>query len=850
MDPALFSLYRYTPAFVTESPLRRATRGMLRGMRSTRDAWRSIVKTPGLAIAAALCIGLGAAATMAVATLVDSVLVRPVPFPQADRLIRVWLEEPGVDPHVSLSIPESRELRALPAFAPALATARVRTTVVAGDRAERMRGEGVDAGYFDVLGLRPAMGRLLEPADHQPDAPAVVVLGHAFWLRAYGGSAAAIGSLLKTGRATYTIVGIAPRGFAGTVEDDQVEFWTPLEKYEPSQMLTDRDARQTWMVARLAADARLPDAVAQLAALEKAWVARDPERYRHLRLHAEPFGESWRRGFRAGTLLLVGAAGALLAIAALNVGCLLLARVLDRRRELAIRAALGAGRSRLARQLIVESLIVSAAGAVLGILAGPAVLEAVLAMSPVALPSYVSVSPDLRVTLAALTALVMAALVAGTVPAFVGSTSHASAAIGSRGTASAPGEKRWVTVLIASETALTLVLLVCGTLMLRSYDRLASLDLGFRREGIARLAVTLSAADGGPLNARAAVYDRLRRAVAAVPGVTSVGFVTPTLPPWDADRTRVRFDDLDPRSAELGVPAGLHVVDEGLLPTLGIPMVAGRNFAAREAAAVAIVSRGLADRMGGAEAAVGRSITLPEDPAMMSRLAGRFTIVGVAENVAWDGLVEQDTRRMIHYTSAADPRAGRWDVYVPLSRLPQSIISIAAATDGSATALVEPIRRAVAGVTPTSAVHWTGVMDDEVALEYAPAKFYGVLIALFSASAMLLTGAGLLALLWHASVRRTAEMGLRFALGATRTGVALLIVRAGMAPIVTGVLAGLVGALWAADAIKALLYDVPPFDPLAFAAAFALLAGVAALAAWLPARRAARVDPLVALRSE
>jgi predicted permease len=551
-------------------------------------------------------------------------------------------------------------------------------------------------------------------------------------------------------------------------------------------------------------------------------------------------------------MLLVGAAGALLAIASLNVGCLLLARVLDRRRELAIRAALGAGRARLAGQLLAESLLVSAAGALLGIVIGPAVLKAVLAVSPVALPSYVSVSPDLRVTLAALAALVVAAVVAGTVPAFVGSTSgvSTSASLGSRGTVSAPGEKRWVTVLIASETALTLVLLVCGTLMLRSYDRLASLDLGFRRQGIARLAVTLSPEDGGPPTAREGVYDRLRRAVAAVPGVKSVGFVTPTLPPWDADRTRVRFDGLDPRSAEQGVAAGLHVVDEGLLPTLGIRIVAGRNFAGREPAATAIVSRGLADRMGGVESAIGRTIDLPDDPAMMSELAVTFTIVGVAENVAWDGLVEQDTRRMIHYASAADPRAGRWDVYVSLARLPQTIVSIAAATDGSAEGLVEPVRRAIAAVTPTSAVHWAGVMDDEIALEYAPTRFYGVVIALFSASAMLLTGAGLLALLWHASVRRTGEMGLRFALGATRTRVALLIVRAGIAPVLAGVLTGLLGALWAADAIKALLYDVPPFDPIAFAAAFALLAGIAALAAWLPARRAAAVSPLVALRSE
>ena len=271
---------------------------------------------------------------------------------------------------------------------------------------------------------------------------------------------------------------------------------------------------------------------------------------------------------------------------------------------------------------------------------------------------------------------------------------------------------------------------------------------------------------------------------------------------------------------------------------------------ANSPAPVAIVSRGLADRMGGMAAAVGHAVEFPPDPSMMSGLSGRFIVVGVAENVAWDGLAEQDTRRMIHYGSGADPRAGRWDVYVPLSRSAQTIVSIAAATDGSPALLIEPIRRAIASVAPTSAVHWTSTMEEEVALEYAPARFYGVLVAAFSTSAMLLTGAGLFALLWNASVRRTGEMGLRFALGASRRSVAFLVVRSGARPVIVGVAAGLIGSLWVAGGVKSLLYEVSAFDPVAFASALLLLAIVSAVAAWLPARRAARVDPLVALRAE
>jgi len=820
-------------------------------MSTLRSAWRSLIRSRSLSLAAALCIALGAAATMAVVTLADAVLLRPVPFPQADRLVRVWLDERGVDPRVSFSIPESRELRALPAFDTAIATARVRALAVAGDRAERLRGEGVDGGYFDLLGVRPAAGRLLDARDHLPGAAPAVVLGYGFWMRALGASPAAIGGVLKTQRATYTIVGVAPRWFTGTVEDDVVEFWIPIERYEPRQMLTDADARQTWMVARLAPGSDLAAAGAQAAALAGAWKERDPRRYRNHGLRVEAFGENWRRGLRGGTAMLVVAAASLLAIAALNVGCLLLARVIDRRRELAVRTALGATRGRLLAQLIAEALILSVAGGALGMAAGPAALTALLGLSPVALPGYLVVAPDIRVALASVAALVLAALAAGTLPAMVGAGADVAPALASnsRGTTAAPGERRSVTLLIAAETALTLVLLVTGGLLLRSYDRLSSLDLGYRREGIARLAVTLSAADAGPAAARNTVYERLRAAVAAVPGVESIGLVTPTLPPWDADRSRLRFGGLDPRSADAGVPVGLHIADPGLLPTLGIPLIAGRAFNQAEPAAVAIVSRSVANRLGGIDGALGRWIEFPDDPALMSTVSGRFIVVGVAENVAWDGLVEQDTRRLIRFGSG-DPRGERWDVYVPLSRTAQTIVSIAASTRGSAAALIEPIRRAIGTVAPASAVHWTGTMEADVALEYAPARFYAVLVAAFSGSAMLLTGAGLFGLLWNASARRTGEVGLRLALGASRRSVAWLAVTSAIRPLVAGAILGLFGAAVSAKSVSALLYDVAPIDPLSFAAALGLLAAVSAVAAWLPARRAARVDPLVALRLE
>jgi putative ABC transport system permease protein len=342
----------------------------------------------------------------------------------------------------------------------------------------------------------------------------------------------------------------------------------------------------------------------------------------------------------------------------------------------------------------------------------------------------------------------------------------------------------------------------------------------------------------------------VRSAIAAYPGVDRAGLVSLTLPQWDSSRMRVRYDGLDPSAPE-GVEVGLHLADEGLLPTLGVPIVEGRNLASSDglvAAPVAVVSRSLAELMGGVSRAIGRHVTFagtaPTEPV------GAFRIVGVAGDVAYDGLVEQDTRRYISYGNAQDPRSARLDVYVPLARFPVNIVSIAAATSGDAASLLAPLRRTLAEVTPTSAVHWTSTMTDELGTEYAPSRFYALLVAAFSCSALAVTSLGLFALLSHAAARRSGEMGIRLALGATPRQVALLLLGGGFSPLIVGALLGIVGAGWAGAAMRGLLHDVGLFDLQAFAGALTVLIAVAVLAGAIPARRAASVDPLRIMTSE
>jgi putative ABC transport system permease protein len=818
------------------------------------DALRSLRRSKALTFAAVLCIALGSVATTGMATLVDATLLRPLPFPGADRLVRVWLAEAGGDSRMSLSIPEAQDLLASSPFEAVLITSRVRAVARLAGASERMRGEAVNDGYFETLGLRAAHGRLLEPSDHDPGAPSVMVISHGVWLRGFGGDASVVGRTFSTERASYTIVGVAPRRFTGTVEDDVVDFWIPLHQYEPSALLRDRGVRATWIIARLKDGSGIASVEPALHALSQAWRGTYPDTYRQRTLRIEPFGESWRARYRAGVAVLVAAAAALLAIAAINVGCLLFARVIDRRRELAVRAALGANPRHLALLLLVEAIVIVTTGGLVGAVVGPWVLDAFLALSPVALPAYLELEPKGWTYAAAFVAIAASSILAGVVPALAGRGVRPGEVMkdGGRGTVGRAVERRVGGALVAAEVALTLTLLVTGGLLLRAYERLSTIDVGYRREGVVRLAVTFSRADAGPPAARNELFGRLQRAIASYPGVSAVGLVSPTLPPWDSERSTVHYDGLDASESPDGVAVSVHQIDEGLLPTLGVAIVEGRNFGPADgpgAAAVAIVSRSLAERMGGPARAIGRDVVFPQSASPLEA-AGPFRVVGVAADMAWDGLVEQDTRGYIRPGGATDPGAAQHDVFVPLARFPVMLLSIAASTAGDAGVLVDPLRRRIAEIAPTSAVHWTGTLIDELALEYAPSRFYAVLVAAFSGGALAVTSVGLFALLSHAAARRSGEMGVRLALGATPRQTAALLLRGSLAPIAAGAMLGSACAVWAGAALRGLLYDVGLFDPWAFAGALGVLAAVALLAGVVPARRVASVDPLTVLRAD
>lgn len=822
-------------------------------MRRLIDALRSLRRAPGLAVAAVLCLALGAAATTAVGTLISALLIRPLPFPEADRLVRVWFEEPGGDDRISLSIPEFEDFRHARAFDAFLGTARVRAVALFGNGAERLRGEGVSRGYFQLLGLRPHLGRLFSDSDHAPNNTPALVLSHGAWSRYFGGDPGVVGRNLRTARAIYTIVGVAQRAFHGTVEDDVVEFFIPLEHYEPRSLQINRMGRSAWAIARLAPGVTVAQANSEVGAIGASLRRAYPAIYDRYEARVEPMGESWRADLRRGGGLLFAASATLLLVAAINVGCLLLARVLDRRRELAIRSSLGADGRGLMAQLFFEALMLVAVGGALGALAGPWLLDAFLMLSPVTLPHYIDLRADSGTVALSLGTLTVAGLLAGTAPALVGRHVQPGEVLreSGRGTLGRATERRWTAALIAGETALTLALLVTAGLLLRSFERLSAAELGFDRAGIARLAVTLNSSDVGAMENLPALYDRLRHAIAGRPGVRNVGLVSPTLPPWDGERNYVLLQGVDSSEEGRGVLAGTHLADHGLLPTLGARLVAGRNLSPSDgpdAARVAVISASLARLVGGPELALGRTIRFAPNGQRPSNVD--YRVVGVADDVAYDGIVEQDTRRFLGLGDHADARASRYDVYVSLAQMPAMVISIGVSTSGDASSMIPEIRRVIGSVAPASAVHWTSTMDDEIAIEYAPSRFYSVMVLMFSLSALALTSLGLFALLSHAASQRMHEMGLRLALGATPGSTALLLMRMGLVPLSTGVLGGLVAAGIASRLMQGMLYGIDALDLATFAGAVAIFLAVALAAGSIPARRVATVDPISTLRAE
>lgn len=793
-------------------------------------ALRQLVAAPTFSLVAILTLALGIGATSAIFSTVHAVVLKPLPVPEPERIVIVnsgWRDGlMSVSPRHYLHV--AREQGAFEKISAkrwsgfALATA---------DEAERVVGAKVTGEYFDVFRVPPALGRVFGPSEDAPGADGVVVLSHRLWTRSFGADSRVLGRQITLDARPYTVIGVMPASF--DFSSDEEELWVPM-----AFTAAERENRGSHFLvvhARLRDDVSLEQAAAQMPLIITKRLAEWPDESPERTLHVTPLMESFVGEYRARLLVLFGAVTFVLLIACGNVSNLLLARGASRARELSVRSALGAGQGRLVRQLFTESLVLSAIAAALGTLLAHGLIELLVSFTPPGVRRIDQARVD-GVTLAfAVGVAVLSAVAFGLLPAWRASRIDVNDTLKDAGRGAGGRHTRdYVrSTLIATEVALALVLLVSAGLLIRTAVEMQRTPPGFDPNGVFAGRVLPPLAKYSGAAPMMALVRRLEERVAALPGVTSVAMAN-VVP-----GSRAFNNGLLPEGRALTLDNVVQsdgvMVTPAYFSTLRIPLVRGRAFDDRDRAGsplVVILNRAAAEAMWPGEDAVGKRLT-------SANPLGPTTVVGIAEDVRIGG--------------PSEPVPPTF--YVPMAQLNDEAWSwartffVAVRTNGDAAAVGANIRRAVSDVDPGIALYSAMTMEERMATTIATAKFNTLLLSLLGGAGLLLSAVGIYGVIAYFATQRTSEIGIRMALGASRADVVRLIVRQAAWPVVAGVLLGALGAAFATRAIESQLVNVKPTDPLTFSVVALSLLVVGLLAALIPARRAAALDPTKALNA-
>jgi predicted permease len=813
-------------------------------LQDLRHTLRSLARNPGFALAAILTLGLGIGATTAIFTVVDGVLLRPLPYPASDRIMRVS-EVNAIGTPVNFTDPNFYDIRARSRSFGALAevSPQFPVSVSGGREAVRSAAAAVSSDFFRVMGVTPVVGRAFLAEERREGAAPAVVVGHAFWRQALGGAPIA-GTTLRIDGRPYSVVGVMPAGFE---YPRGVQLWTPRELDEHG---TSRTAHNWMVVGRLAEGVSVDRARAELGAMARDLKAQYGDDIDMVDAAVVPLRESMVGTVRPTLLVLLGAAAFLLLIAVANVGNLLLARLASRRREMAVRSALGAGRVRLTRQLLGESLVLALAGGTLGVVLAYWGTEALLALGPDGLPRLAEVGVDAPVLLFALAVSVAAALGLAAMASASATPTDLRGALAAGGrTAAGSGASRLVRdSLVVAQVGLTLVLLAGAALMGRSLLRLLAVDPGFVTRGVLVASVAVPEPGGPSGGASAASFDeRLLSRLSSLPGVAAAGGVSSfPLRGGGGNGTFLvlsRPDEVQSFEdwvALAKIPgrtgyANYRVASEDYFAAMGIPVLRGRSFSGSDAPGspitVAVVSESLARKQWPGESPIGKLIQFGN----MDGDVRALQVVGVVGDVREAGVDAEPAPTLYAYYRQRPARG--------------SDFSIAIRTWGEPRSLIPAVRRAVQEIDPEVPPRFLPI-EEIVAGSTTDPRFTLTLLGVFGGTALLLALAGLYGVVSFLVAQRTREIGVRMALGARETDVRRMVLRRGATLAGTGLALGLVVALGLTRLLRSQLYGVTATDPAAYAAGILLLAAVALLASYLPARRAARVDPVIALRVE
>ena len=827
-------------------------------LKDVRYALRWLRRSPGFSAVAILSLGLGVGVNTAMFSLVDSLLFRPLPVTSPDTLADVFTTGGDGDEYATTSYPDFLDLKAQnTVFGDMLAYSPMLAPLSLGDRSRIALGQVVTSNHFTMLGVQPAVGRLLVPSDDDPASPRVVVLSHRMWQREFGGDASITEKTLTLRGLPYSIAGVAPESFTGVVPLLTPELWLPIqhvEEVEPAGIvdsvpspgattrLERRGFRWLFVKGRLKPGVSAQQAHANVALLGGQLEAAHVQTNKDRKMAAVPTSDVRMLVPQAGGFLSMGAAGLMtivglvLLIACANVAGMLLARASARRREISVRLAIGASRGRLMQQLLVEGALLGTLGAVAAIALATALIQVLQGIPlPVPVDVVFDLRIDYRVLMFSVAIAALTGMLAGLLPAIKASAPSLVSDLRGDAPAGRVGRHRFTLrdAVVVSQVALTAVLLVVAGLLLRSLGASQQADVGFDPRGVAAISLDTDMVRYNSERGAAFWREALTR-VRALPGVQSVGFVSPSLPfGFNFSQSEMRVDSRTYSEGQRGEIIENNSVSSTFLQTIGIPIVEGRGIADTDVQGtpdVVVINETMARTFWPDESAVGHTLTV-----VTGSQTRAFRIVGVNRNHKQHGVLERPAP-FVYFADSQRPN--------PTYKF------IVARTSGSADTLLAAMRRELLAMEPGLVFMGNSTMQQALGASLMPARVGAMLAMAFGGLGTLLAGIGLYGVIAFSVARRTREIGVRMALGANPGSVLSMVMRQGFTIVAIGLVVGGMLAAAAASALRGLLYGITPFDPLAWGLAIVAMIVAAGFANFVPARRAMRVDPMNALRTE
>ncbi|HEY7402247.1 MAG TPA: ABC transporter permease [Candidatus Angelobacter sp.] len=821
-----------------------------------RYAFRVLVKSPGFSIIAILTLALGIGANTAIFSVVNGVLLNPLPFEHPEQLVSMFEKIPNFD-NGSISYPNFVDWRRMNRTFANMAAYRSTGLSLSGNgEPERLHAEMISAGFFEILGVSPLKGRTFSPDEDRLGANPTVMITEALWKRKYGARPDVIGQRMILDDVGRTIIGIVPSSFHLSIQNfergtgSRIEVYVPVGEYNEPKFYNGRDSG--WGldgIGRIKPGVTLQQAREDMERVSRELAVAYPEIDTARKANILSLKEEMVGNVRPILLVLLVAVVAVLAIACVNVANLLLARSTARQQEFAIRIALGAGQKRVVRQLLTESILLALAGGALGLLLAKFGTSAALAALPQSLPRAENIGLDLRVLLFTVLISVLSGIAFGLAPAWKAVHGNLSGTLTESGRALARARSGMQAFLVVGEMALTLVLLICAGLMIRSLIQLWNLDPGFNPKSVMTFALT------GPASYRTQSADSIRSAsrqihdqLASAPGVESVSFNDGADPMGSDDEEFFWIIGRPRPSNRSDLPMAVqYVVEPEYLKVMQIPLKHGRFFTAADnehAPAVAVIDETLAARYFPGEDPIGKYLDMNIDANDPDKVPNP-QIVGVVGHVNQWGLA----------SDAANPLHEQ--MYLPIAQIPDKELqrrglggSVYLRTQRPGSTNLPVLRQRLLEFNSALVVHDPENMETRVAETVATRRFTMILLGVFAALALVLAAIGIYGVLSYTVGQRTKEIGVRMALGAQRTHVLGIVLRDGAWMTLAGVVIGAVVAFFATRLMSSVLFGVRPTDPLTFLSVAALLSAIALLACYIPAQRAMRVDPIEALRHE